>query len=283
MGDEVEVDKEEEEWLARKKLTGAIGRLVFYRKGQKPVEDILGLCRTRNGRLKVTALQPAVDGGIASIAGVEMGDQLISINGQKPDENLLAEAVRMRLGSPATLIFMGFAGKLQAEVRVRQPEEPQCGLPAFTDVATTALNHNRTKNTQIELCDAVVFQQATASLLLEVAPLPESGETSGLDADEPPFASTVAAAETVRTATVMDGSTDMHARIAEELLGAENPQKQQHRQQQQQQAEKSCGQQMDASKQVVLAPRVPSRIYELQREDARRLVKRALRSNTCDS
>merc|ERR1712129_313069 len=155
--------------------------------------------------------------------------------------------------------------------------EPQCGLPAFTDVATTALNHNRTKNTQIELCDAVVFQQATASLLLEVAPLPERGETSGLDADEPPFASTVAAAETVRTATVMDGSTDMHARIAEELLGAENPQKQQ------QQAEKSCGQQMDASKQVVLAPRVPSRIYELQREDARRLVKRALRSNTCDS
>jgi len=262
---EVVVDREEEEWLARKKLTGAIGRLVFYRKGQKPVEDILGLCRTQHGRLKVTALRPA---GMASLAGVEVGDQLISINGQKPDDSLLAEAVRIRLGAPATLIFMGFAGKLQAEVRVRQPDEPRCGLPAFTDVATTALNHGTDRNAQIELCDAVVFQQATASLLLEVAP---SGETSSLDADKPPLTSFVASAATVRTAAVIDGRVDMRAG-----LGAESLQKQQ---QQQQQADSSCCQDVDAPAQMALAQRVPSRVYELQREDARRLVKRALHAN----
>jgi len=273
--DEVVVDREEEEWLARKKLTGAIGRLVFYRNGQKPIDDILGLSRTRSGRLKVTALRPA---GMASLAGVEVGDQLISINGQKPDESLLAEAVRMRLGAPATLIFMGFAGKLQAEVRVRQPDEPRCGLPAFTDVATTALNHGMDRNAQIELCDTVVFQQATASLLLEVAPLPESGETRGPDAGEPPLLSTIASATTVRTATVIDDRADMPAEIAEEMLGADSPQKQQ--QQQQQQAEGSCGQNVDEPMPSVLAPRALSRVYELQREDARRLVKRALRANT---
>jgi len=271
--DEV-VDREEEEWLARKKLTGAIGRLVLYRKGQKPAEDILGLCKTRKGRLKVTALRPA---GMASLAGVEVGDQLISINGQKPDESLLAEAVRTRLRAPATLIFMGFSGKLQAEVRVRQPDEPRCGLPAFTDVAAAALNHGRAKNAQIELCDAVVFQQATASLLLEVAPLPKSGEICCVDAEEPLLSSTVASAATVSVSMAMELSADTPAWIAGELQGADCQQKQQ---QQQQQAESSGCQDANAPKQMALAPRTSSRVYELQREDARRLVERALRANT---
>mmetsp|Transcript_8585 Transcript_8585/g.16180 ORF Transcript_8585/g.16180 Transcript_8585/m.16180 type:complete len:534 (+) Transcript_8585:49-1650(+) len=271
--DEVVVDRDEEEWLARKKLTGAIGRLVFYRKDQKPIEDILGLCRTRKGRLKVTALRP---GGTAFLAGVEVGDQLISINGRMPDESLLAETVRMGLRAPSTLVFMGFAGKLQAEVRVRQPDEPPCGLPAYMDVAATALKHGRAKNAQIELCDAVVFQQATASMLLEVA----RDETSIPDADGSPVLPTIASATSEKTRTIMEDSADKPAGTAEELQGAESQQKQQQRQQRQQQQQSSCGQNADAPRQTALAPRGNSCVYMLQREDARRLVKRALHTNT---
>lgn len=46
------VDREEDEWMARKKLTGSIGRLVHYRDGQRPSDDIMGLCRTRYGDRK---------------------------------------------------------------------------------------------------------------------------------------------------------------------------------------------------------------------------------------
>merc|ERR1712032_264341 len=166
----------------------------------------------------------------------------------------------MGLRAPSTLVFMGFAGKLQAEVRVRQPDEPPCGLPAYMDVAATALKHGRAKNAQIELCDAVVFQQATASMLLEVA----RDETSIPDADGSPVLPTIASATSEKTRTIMEDSADMPAGTAEELQGAESQQKQN----------------ADAPRQTALAPRGNSRVYMLQREDARRLVKRALHTNT---
>jgi len=212
------VDREEEEWMARKRLTGAIGRLVQYREGSRPADDILGLCRTRYGRIKVTALRHS---GTAQSAGVEVGDQLISIDGHKPSEHCLAENIRTSLSAPSTLIFLGFAGKLQAEVRVRQPDEPRCGLPHFTDVANTACD--RRPGAQVELCDTVVFQQPASSLLLEVAETTRQQQTVASTPPTPP------------------------------RPPAPDPEEDR-------------------------AVRAVSRVYELQREDARRLVRRALRS-----
>lgn len=81
-------------------------------------EDVLGLSRTCHGRLMVTAVR---GDGPAARAGVVAGDQLISMNGEKIWEYYPAKAVLSGLRGPATLIFLGFSGKLQAEVRVKQP------------------------------------------------------------------------------------------------------------------------------------------------------------------
>lgn len=157
---------EEEEWLARQRLTGAIGRLVRYAEADAPKDDILGLRCTRRGRIMVTAVR---ENGIAMKAGVVAGDELVSIDGRKEFTGHPAHVVHASLRGPVTLVFLGFVGKLQAEVRVKRPPEPRCGLPPGTDVVTHGIERSN-GIPQVQLCDAVVFQQDNASILIATEP-----------------------------------------------------------------------------------------------------------------
>jgi len=248
------VDREEDEWMARKKLTGAIGRLVHYREGQRPVDDILGLTRTRYGRIKVTALRK---NGTAQSAGVEVGDQLISIDGQTPSDHRAAEAIRTSLKAPSTLVFMGFAGKLQAEVRVRQPDEPRCGLPHFADLATAKHDLRVNGHVHVELRDAVVFQTPCTSLLLEVdaeATARPPQQPRPTPPAEPPAALAPYAAPEPQLPAFGAGERSTPDAPAPNGI---------------------------AAKEEAATARSASRIYELQREEAKRLlisVRRAVRT-----
>lgn len=157
---------EEEEWLARQRLTGAIGRLVRYNEGDiTPKDDILGLRCTRRGRIMVTAVR---ENGAAMRAGVAAGDELVSVDGRKDFVGHPAHLVHASLRAPVTLVFLGFVGKLQAEVRVKRPPEPQCGLAPGMDIVAQGVEQAFLgQASSHEVRDAVVFQQVeTASLLI---------------------------------------------------------------------------------------------------------------------
>lgn len=174
---------EEQEWLERKRVTGVIGRLVQYKKGEIPSKDILGLRRTGQGRLMVTAVR---GDGPAARAGVVSGDQLISVNGEKIWEYYPAKALLSGVKGPANLVFLGFSGKLQAEVRVKQPDEPRLGLPPQISVpnkviAKTKREEDRDRKKRwaeqlqvagtsdaptLQLRDTVVFEQSVNTSLL---------------------------------------------------------------------------------------------------------------------
>lgn len=174
---------DEEEWLERKRVTGVIGRLVQYKKGEIPAKDIIGLRRTGQGRFMVTAVR---GDGPAARAGVVAGDQLISVNGEKIWEYCPAKALLSGVKGPANLVFLGFSGKLQAEVRVKQPDEPRLGLPPQISVpnkviAKTKREEDRerkkrwaeqlqaTGNSEVptlQLKDTVVFEQSVSTSLL---------------------------------------------------------------------------------------------------------------------
>lgn len=211
--------RDEEEWLARKRLTGTVGRLVRYKEGQRPADDILGLCLTRTGRIMVTALQ---EDGPASRAGVTAGDQLASINGERTFRKGPAKSILANVLAPATIVFLGFAGKLQAEVRVRQPDQPRCGLPAATEIV---LNHSGRTSSRLRLTEAVIFQTRISSLFIATMSPPEA-DLGLVSSVEPETGSEQATCTIVRAPEV--GETE------------------------------------------------PG-LYELQREDARRVLKRALR------
>lgn len=152
---------EEEEWLARQRLTGAIGRLVRYCEGDpSPKDDILGLRCSSSGRIMVTAVR---ERGIAQKAGVVAGDELVSIDGRKSFAGHPAHVVHASLKAPVVLVFLGFVGKLQAEVRVKRPPEPKCGLTPNMDLMqpVTSCPSN------LQMCDAVVFSASqTGSLMI---------------------------------------------------------------------------------------------------------------------
>lgn len=247
------IDQEEEEWVKRKKLTGAVCRSAFYREGgPEPIEDILGLRRTRSGRLKVTALQ---HGGTASAAGVDVGDQLVSINGTEPCESLMAEAVLMRLRVPAVVIFMGFVGKLQAEVRVRQPDSPSCGFPTTTDVVSALLRDRMSSSSTLSLCDPVVFQQGLSSLFLTASMPPKTSTDCREDTGKSGKFPAVSYTETpfIEPHNAADGTAEVSSAPARKEAT-------------------SCTDERAQADHL--------RVYELQRQDARRLVGRALRSKS---
>lgn len=161
----VEGHNEEEEWFARQRLTGAIGRLVRYNEAEiTPKDDILGLRCTRRGRIMVTAVR---ENGIAAKAGVVAGDELVSIDGRKEFVGHPAHVVHASLRAPVTLVFLGFVGKLQAEVRVKRPPEPKCGLAPGTEILVASVDKQQPP--PIKLCDAVVFQQGESPSLLITA------------------------------------------------------------------------------------------------------------------
>lgn len=194
---------EEDEWLARQRLTGAIGRLVRYNEGDMtPKDDILGLRCTRRGRIMVTAVH---ENGIAMRAGVAAGDELVSIDGRKEFVGHPAHVVHASLRAPVTLVFLGFVGKLQAEVRVKRPPEPKCGLAPGTDIVVDGVEKSRSPGQagSVKLWDPVVFQQGdSASLLITAGANSDQAEPS----DDPLQATTSSnsdAEATVTTKTIM--------------------------------------------------------------------------------
>lgn len=189
---------DEEEWLERKRVTGVIGRLVQYKKGEIPAKDVIGLRRTGQGRFIVTAVR---GDGPAARAGVVSGDQLISINGEKTWEYCPAKALLSGVKGPTNLVFLGFSGKLQAEVRVKQPDEPRLGLPPQVSVpnkviAKTKREEDRERKKRwaeqlqatgdseqptLQLKDTVVFEQSVNTSLL-ITTEEEAGYSSQADA-----------------------------------------------------------------------------------------------------
>jgi len=147
---------EDEEWLARQRITGCIGRLVNYAVGELPEDDVLGLRATPTGRITVTNLR--MDGPAAE-AGVAVGDELVSINGRKDFADIPASAILVGLQSPVALVFMGFIGKAHAEVRVKHVSETLCGMPSRAHISGAS----------VRFCEVIVFQQPYASLLLETS------------------------------------------------------------------------------------------------------------------
>jgi len=165
--------KDEEMWQARKKVTGAVGRLVFYEKGQRPSDDILGLARTPGGHVMVTAVRSA---GPAAQAGVTTGHKLVSIDGQKSFMGVPTDDILRGLVGPVSLVFLGFVGKILAEVQVDQPGAPSCGLPEVTDIGLSVLP----KDEPVELRDATLFQSHEGSLLLSTGDVREGSSVDGV-------------------------------------------------------------------------------------------------------
>jgi len=168
-----EGENEEEEWTARQRLTGAICRLVRYSCQDSPKDDIIGLRCTRRGRVIVTAVR---EHGVAWRANVGAGDELVSIDGRKEFAGHPAQIIHASFRAPSVLVFLGFVGRLQAEVRVRRPPEPSCGLPSGAEVVKAPSTSQEDEepstesvvSTTTHLADAVVFStQGCTSVLLE--------------------------------------------------------------------------------------------------------------------
>uniref|UniRef100_A0A7S1FF70 PDZ domain-containing protein n=1 Tax=Noctiluca scintillans TaxID=2966 RepID=A0A7S1FF70_NOCSC len=136
----------EDAWHERLKTTGVSGRLVMYKKGELPREDIS--LHSRNGRILVSTVSM---GGKACRAGVRPGDVLVSIDGRKDFTNKRAEEVQASLEAPVLLVFIGFVGKLEAEVQLNHPKAA-CGLSLGHEfvVGRTAAS--------VQVIDEVIFE-----------------------------------------------------------------------------------------------------------------------------
>lgn len=160
-----QVDEHEyQAWLARKRVTGVVSRQVQYLEGQRPGDDILHLYRSRQRRIVVSSLR---QDGIACRSGVCPGDQLVSIDGKKDFEYRRVKEILDGLTGPVSLIFIGFCGKLQAEVLISHNRRLQCGVSDRTDICSVAKwldPHRHAISTSLH--DAVVFTINTASILM---------------------------------------------------------------------------------------------------------------------
>mmetsp|Transcript_71600 Transcript_71600/g.142078 ORF Transcript_71600/g.142078 Transcript_71600/m.142078 type:complete len:563 (+) Transcript_71600:109-1797(+) len=117
------VAEEEDEWDKRQRTSGSVGRLVTYHEGEHPRDDVV----LRGGGQHHIVVAGVREGGPAARAGVKAGDRLASVNGRRHFEGLPADVVRGQIDAPAVLVFMGFVGKLQAEVRLTCGDT-ECGL-----------------------------------------------------------------------------------------------------------------------------------------------------------
>lgn len=153
------VDPEDEEWDLRQRQTGAAGRLVAYELGDEPMNDL----HLRGGGKRRVMVAAVRRGGKAEQAGVKSGDVLVSISGKKDFAGLPIQEVQERLQAPVVLVFLGFVGKLQAEVRLNCKDH-SCGLPAQEQVAVGL------PEAPVKVVDEVVFQPSAASLFLTTFP-----------------------------------------------------------------------------------------------------------------
>merc|ERR1719350_1120910 len=168
---------EDTEWDERQKQTGAAGRLVTY-------EDILDLPQEDvmfrdggNGRIVVARV---FLGGKAWRAGVTAGDVLVSINGKKSFSGLPARDVHASLNAPVVLVFMGFVGKLQAEVRLNHKRKALCGLSTSQEL------NPGTEGTTVEVIDEVVFEPVTLASFPTALPLDEAPDAPDAPGTGPP-------------------------------------------------------------------------------------------------
>jgi len=103
------------------------------------------------------------EGGKASQAGVKAGDVLVSIDGRKDFAGLSADEVNVSLVAPVRLVFLGFVGKLHAEVRLNYKERV-CGLSSKHELLSGR------PEAPMQVVDEVVFKQSNAALLLTTRP-----------------------------------------------------------------------------------------------------------------
>lgn len=118
-----QVLSEEENWDKRQQRAGAVARLVVYCRGETPSMD-LNLAGGSGRPVQIVSLR---ERGIADRAGARIGDRLVSIDGKKTFMEFPAAAIQDRLKAPTSLVFMGFIGKLEAEVRLHNAQEA-CGI-----------------------------------------------------------------------------------------------------------------------------------------------------------
>lgn len=156
---DVFLDEETDRWDQRQQRSGAVGRLVPYHEGQSPQEDIL----LRGGGRRHIILAGLRDGGQAARAGVKVGDRLVSIDGKKDLLGLQAKAVQEGLKAPVVLVFLGFVGKLEAEVRLRYVEQV-CGISSRQEAVEGR------DSAPLQLCEERVFNPGRAPLFLTVRP-----------------------------------------------------------------------------------------------------------------
>lgn len=149
------LEPEELEWDMRQRQTGAAGRLVVYEEDDQPMEDIL----LRGGGLRRVMVASVTEGGKAAQAGIKAGDVLVSIDGKKDFKGTSADLIHASLHAPVMLVFMGFVGKLQAEVRLNYRQKV-CGFASQQQVAIGR------PEAPLQVVDEVVFQPGSASLFL---------------------------------------------------------------------------------------------------------------------
>mmetsp|Transcript_16435 Transcript_16435/g.57439 ORF Transcript_16435/g.57439 Transcript_16435/m.57439 type:complete len:330 (-) Transcript_16435:49-1038(-) len=101
-------------------------------------------------------------GGQAARAGVRAGDRLVSIDGRKDFIGLTADAVREMLQAPTLLVFLGFVGKLQAEVRLTNADHV-CGISYRREVLRGSFE------APVQVCEESIFNAGLASLFLTVS------------------------------------------------------------------------------------------------------------------
>eukprot|EP00928_Gymnodinium_smaydae_P031977 TRINITY_DN23291_c0_g3_i1.p1 TRINITY_DN23291_c0_g3~~TRINITY_DN23291_c0_g3_i1.p1 ORF type:complete len:489 (+),score=97.96 TRINITY_DN23291_c0_g3_i1:150-1616(+) len=161
-------EEEDNEWTKRQRCTGSVGRLVSYGKQERPRDDLV--LRGGGGRHVVVAAVKS--GGPASVNGVKVGDRLVSVDGKKDLLEHPAEQIAERLQGPVLLVFVGFVGKLQAEVRLGCSPKV-CGLGAQEPILG-----NFTES-RLTVCEERVFNSSSASLFFKVSsPSDMQGDTS---------------------------------------------------------------------------------------------------------
>jgi len=142
------LSQEQDNWDRRQQRAGAIARLVKYCCGQMPSTDIT----LAGGNGRPVHLVSVREKGVAARSGARIGDRLVSINGKKDFMDLPATTTQDRLKAPATLVVMGFVGRPDAEVRLRNTKEAW-GIP----------NHQDTlRGDRLELRDVTVMNKNLA-------------------------------------------------------------------------------------------------------------------------
>lgn len=147
-----EAFSEEFLWNERRRQSGACGRIVSYDENEKPQEDII-FRDGANGRVVVHVVR---EGGKAWTAGVTADDVLVSIDGKKDFHGMSARELQLSLEPPATLVFLGFVGKLSTEVRLTHRRAKLCGLSMQQQVTAECGEH-------MAVIDEVVFDPVSPS------------------------------------------------------------------------------------------------------------------------